>query len=45
VVLVGMLLVYRTVPGWVVWVSLIYPLFYTVLSLLLDPQRHPQAGA
>jgi phosphatidylcholine synthase len=38
-VLGGMLLVYRTVPGWVVWASLIYPLFYAALSLLLDPQR------
>jgi phosphatidylcholine synthase len=44
-VLLGMLLVYRTVPGWVVWVSLIYPLFYAALSILLDPQRHPRAGA
>jgi phosphatidylcholine synthase len=42
-VLLGMLLVYRTVPGWVVWGSLIYPLFYAALSLLLDPQRHARA--
>lgn len=42
-VLLGMLLVYRTVPGWVTWASLAYPLFYMVLSILLDPQRHSRA--
>jgi phosphatidylcholine synthase len=36
-VLLGMLLVYRRVPGWVVGVSLIYPAFYATLSILLDP--------
>ena len=44
-VLLGMLLVYRAVPGWVVWASLIYPLFYAALSILLDPQRHARARA
>jgi len=39
-VLLGMLLVYRRVPGWAVLASLIYPLFYATLSILLDPQRH-----
>ena len=43
-VLLGMLLVYRRVPGWVVWVSLIYPAFYSTLSILLDPQRRGRAG-
>ncbi len=38
-VLLGMLLVYRRVPGWVVGVSLIYPAFYATLSILIDPQR------
>jgi phosphatidylcholine synthase len=38
-VLLGMLLVYRRVPGWVVALSLIYPAFYVALSLLIDPQR------
>jgi phosphatidylcholine synthase len=37
--LLGMLLVYRQVPGWVVAVSLIYPAFYAALSILIDPQR------
>ncbi len=37
--LLGMLLVYRRVPGWVVGVSLIYPAFYATLSILIDPQR------
>lgn len=40
VMMLGMLLVYRRVPGWVVAVSLIYPAFYVTLSILLDPQRH-----
>ncbi|HYF57197.1 MAG TPA: hypothetical protein VEA41_23310, partial [Salinarimonas sp.] len=43
--LLGMLLVYRTVPGWVVWASLVYPLFYSALSILVDPQRRPGARA
>jgi phosphatidylcholine synthase len=43
-VLLGMLVVYRRVPGWLVWVSLIYPAFYATLSILLDPQRHGRAG-
>jgi hypothetical protein len=38
-VLLGMLLVYRRVPGWVVAVSLIYPAFYAALSIWIDPQR------
>jgi hypothetical protein len=38
-VLLGMLLVYRRVPGWVVGVSLIYPAFYATLSILIDPRR------
>jgi phosphatidylcholine synthase len=37
--LLGMLLVYRQVPGWVVGVSLIYPAFYATLSILIDPRR------
>jgi hypothetical protein len=44
-VLLGMLLVYRRVPGWAVLASLIYPLFYATLSILLDPQRHARARA
>jgi phosphatidylcholine synthase len=38
-VLLGMLPVYRRVPGWVVGVSLIYPAFYVTMSIVLDPQR------
>jgi phosphatidylcholine synthase len=38
-VLLGMLLVYRRVPGWVIGVSLIYPAFYATLSILIDPER------
>jgi phosphatidylcholine synthase len=38
-VLLGMLLVYRRVPAWVVAVSLIYPAFYATLSILIDPER------
>jgi phosphatidylcholine synthase len=42
--LLGMLLVYRRVPGWVVGVSLIYPAFYVALSILIDPKhREPFA--
>jgi phosphatidylcholine synthase len=37
--LVAMLVVYREVPGWVVAVSLVYPVFYVALSILIDPQR------
>jgi phosphatidylcholine synthase len=37
--LLGMLLVYRQVPGWLVAVSLIYPAFYAALSILIDPRR------
>jgi len=37
--LLGMLLVYQQVPGWLTGVSLIYPAFYVTLSILLDPQR------
>jgi phosphatidylcholine synthase len=44
-VLLGMLLVYRRVPGWVVGMSLIYPAFYATLSILLDPQRHGHVRA
>jgi phosphatidylcholine synthase len=43
-VMVGMLLVYRQVPGWLVGVSLIYPAFYAALSILLDPQRQARRG-
>jgi phosphatidylcholine synthase len=42
-VLLGMLLVYRRVPGWVVGVSLIYPAFYAALSILIDPRRDKPA--
>jgi len=35
--LLAMLFVYREVPGWVVGVSLLYPAFYAVLSILIDP--------
>ena len=38
-VLLAMLLVYRSVPAWVVAVSLIYPAFYATLSILIDPER------
>src|SRR5918997_1039014 len=38
-VLLGMLLVYRRVPGWLVAVSLLYPAFYAALSILIDPRR------
>src|SRR5688500_3407743 len=38
-VLLGMLLVYRRAPGWVVGVSLIYPAFYVTPSVLVAPQR------
>lgn len=44
-VLLGMLFVYRSVPGWLVAVSLIYPAFYATLSILIDPQRRGRAGA
>jgi phosphatidylcholine synthase len=37
-VLLGMLLLYRRVPGWVLGVSLLYPAFYVTLSILLDPR-------
>jgi phosphatidylcholine synthase len=42
--LLGMLFVYRQVPGWVVWVSLVYPAFYVALSILVDPQRRRRVG-
>jgi phosphatidylcholine synthase len=38
-VLLAMLPVYRSVPGWVVAVSLIYPAFYATLSIVIDPER------
>jgi phosphatidylcholine synthase len=38
-VLLGMLFVYRSVPGWLVAVSLIYPAFYAALSIMIDPRR------
>ena len=44
VVLLAMLPVYREVPGWLVGVSLIYPVFYATLSILLDPQRITKVG-
>jgi phosphatidylcholine synthase len=37
--LLGMLLIYREVPAWLVGVSLIYPAFYVTLSILVDPKR------
>jgi phosphatidylcholine synthase len=37
--LIGMLLVYRQVPGWAVALSLIYPVFYAALSILIDPRK------
>ena len=37
--LVAMLPAYPLVPQWLVWASLVYPLFYAVLSLYLDPHR------
>ena len=43
-VLLGMLLFYRRVPGWVLGLSLIYPAFYVTLSILLDPQRQGRAA-
>ena len=43
--LLGMLFVYRSVPGWVVGVSLIYPAFYATLSILIDPQRQGRVRA
>jgi phosphatidylcholine synthase len=39
VMLLAMLVVYQRVPGWVVALSLVYPVFYATLSILLDPQR------
>lgn len=39
VILIGMLFVYRQAPGWVVALSLVYPAFYVILSILIDPQR------
>ena len=42
--LLGMLFVYRQVPAWVVWVSLIYPAFYAALSILIDPKRSRTAA-
>jgi len=41
--LLGMLLVYRAVPGWIVGLSLLYPAFYAVLSILIDPERSSKA--
>src|SRR5688500_5881187 len=38
-VLLGMLLVYPRVPGWVVGVSLMSPAFYATLSILIAPRR------
>jgi phosphatidylcholine synthase len=43
-VLLGMLLFYRRVPGWVAGVSLIYPAFYITLSIVLDPHRNGRVG-
>ena len=37
--LLWMLVVYREVPGWLVAVSLIYPVFYAALSIWIDPNR------
>ena len=43
--MLAMLPVYRRVPGWVADVSLIYPEFCVILSILLDPQRHRRKPA
>ena len=42
--LLAMLVVYRSVPAWVVGLSLIYPVFYAALSIALDPQRRGPTG-
>ena len=39
VMLGAMLPAYPRVPGWLVWLSLVYPAFYTALSLHLDRAR------
>jgi len=39
-ILLAMLLVYRHAPGWAVALSLIYPVFYAALSIMIDPQRN-----
>jgi phosphatidylcholine synthase len=44
VMLLGMLLVYRRVPAWLVGLSLTYPAFYAILSILLDPERRQQVS-
>ncbi len=36
--LVALLIDYREPPVWLVWLSLVYPVWYTVLSLWLDRQ-------
>jgi phosphatidylcholine synthase len=43
--ILAMLPFYRRVPGWVVGLSLIYPVFYAALSIVLDPhaQRRKRA--
>ena len=33
---------YPRAPAWMMWLSLVYPAFYTVLSLWLDPRRRGQ---
>ena len=38
-VLLALRFVYREAPGWLIAVSLIYPAFYAVLSIAIDPQR------
>ncbi|HEX7241744.1 MAG TPA: hypothetical protein VF263_15800 [Longimicrobiaceae bacterium] len=40
--LVAMLPRYPDVPGWLLALSLVYPAFYALLSLLVDPRRRPR---
>ena len=42
-VLLAVLIVYASAPGWLVLLSLIYPAFYAGLSLWLDPGPTPAA--
>jgi phosphatidylcholine synthase len=44
-VLVFILLDYPRAPGWAVWASLVYPAFYTGLSLILDFRPEARGGA
>ena len=42
--LLAMLPRYPDVPGWLLALSLVYPAFYALLSLLVDPRRRPVRG-